>query len=166
MRAMGPAGVSGDGAGCRFAGKGGVAFRIAAGQARRGARAQPLDRGANDEVRQRHPLGGADDPGYEAHVTTPFCGGSGIEPKPGFCRKMNSLRGIPTEPESPVRCCTIQTPAIETGSATAMAASASRRKTIMGNHAKSRHVRRFMKYAWTLSRVWRRSSLVHPQGSP
>ena len=33
--------------------------------------------GADHEIGQRHPLGGADDSGNDAHVTTPFCGGSG-----------------------------------------------------------------------------------------
>ena len=58
--------------GRHLAGERRVALGAAAGQPRCGARAQPLDRGANDDVRQRHPFGGADDPGNEAHVTTPF----------------------------------------------------------------------------------------------
>jgi len=43
-----------------------------AGEPGRGARAQPVDRGADDDIRQRHALGGADDRRHEAHVTTPF----------------------------------------------------------------------------------------------
>ncbi len=76
MRGLGLAGVSGKGARCHFFRKQGVALRVAAGQPRRGARAQPLDGGADHEIRQRYPFSGADDPGCEAHVTTPVCDGS------------------------------------------------------------------------------------------
>src|SRR5258707_1040154 len=54
-----------------------IAFGAPGGELRRRARAQPLDAGANDDVRQRHPFGSADDRGNEAHVTTSFCGGIG-----------------------------------------------------------------------------------------
>ena len=36
-----------------------------------------MDRGADDDVGQRHPLGGADDRGDEAHGITPCCDGNG-----------------------------------------------------------------------------------------
>src|SRR5205823_12596933 len=65
-------GVFGDRAGRHLVGKPGVAFGIAGREPGCGARAQAMDRGADDGVGQRHPLGGADDRGDEAHVTTPF----------------------------------------------------------------------------------------------
>jgi hypothetical protein len=63
----------GDGAGSHLVGEQCVAVGGAAGKPRRGARAQPMDRGTNDEVGQRHPLGGADHRGDKAHGITPFC---------------------------------------------------------------------------------------------
>src|SRR6202158_4722220 len=77
MLGIGFGGVLGKGTCRHLVRKRGVAFRVAAGQPRRGARAQPLDGGANDDVRQRHPFGGADHSGNEVHVATPSCGGSG-----------------------------------------------------------------------------------------
>ncbi len=77
MLGVGRIGMFGDGARRHLVGKRGIAFRVAAGEPRRGARAQPLDGGADHEIGQRHPFGGADDSGDDAHVTTPFCGGSG-----------------------------------------------------------------------------------------
>ena len=67
----------GDGAASHFAGERGIAFRAAGGEPRRRARTHTLDGGANDGVGQRHPFGGADDRGNQAHVTTSFCGGIG-----------------------------------------------------------------------------------------
>ena len=46
--------------------------RITLGKPRCGARAQAADRGADDRIRQRHPLGGADNGGDEIHVATPL----------------------------------------------------------------------------------------------
>src|SRR5258706_12664093 len=76
MRGVGLVGVPGNSPRCHFVRKQGVALRVAASQPRRGARAQPLDGGSDQEIRQRHPFGAADDFGYEAHVTTPVCDGS------------------------------------------------------------------------------------------
>ena len=45
---------------------------------------EPVDGGADDDVGQRHALGGADDGGNEAHVTTPSSLG-------GQLRKKNRL---------------------------------------------------------------------------
>ena len=77
MLGIGGVGMFGDGAYRHLLRERGIVLGIAAGKPRRRARTQPLDRGADHEIGQRHPFGGADDPGYEAHVTTPFCGGSG-----------------------------------------------------------------------------------------
>jgi hypothetical protein len=74
---VGRLGMFGDGAAGHHAGERGVALRGLRGKPRRRARAQPPDRGANDEVGQRHAFGGADDGRDEAHVTAPFCGGNG-----------------------------------------------------------------------------------------
>ena len=71
MLGIGLVGVPGNGARCHFVRKQGVALRVGAGQPRRSARAQPLHGGADHEIRQRYPFGGADDLGCEAHVTTP-----------------------------------------------------------------------------------------------
>src|ERR1700682_873331 len=72
MLGVGLVGMFGDGTGRHLVDKPGIAFGIAGGEFCGGARAEPVDRGANDDIRQRHPFGGADDRGYEAHVTTPF----------------------------------------------------------------------------------------------
>src|ERR1019366_272029 len=77
MLGIGGIGMFGDGACRHLLRERGIVFRIAAGKPRRGARTQPLDRSTDHEIGQRHPFGGADYSGYEAHVTTPFCGGSG-----------------------------------------------------------------------------------------
>ena len=76
MLGVGRIGVLGDDA-RRFPGKARVAFRAAGRKPGRRARAQPLDRGANDDVWQQHPLGGADDRGNQAHAATPRRGGIG-----------------------------------------------------------------------------------------
>src|SRR5258707_7874754 len=91
-------------------------------------RKQPLDGGADDDVRQRHPFGGADDHGYEAHVTTPLCGGSG---KNMLVRNRSSRYRPPRERHSPAW----QTRPLfaESAQKTAIAASASRGKTVMQN---------------------------------
>ncbi len=77
MLGVGGIGMFGDGARRHLVGKRGIAFRVAAGEPCCGARTQPLDRGAHHEIGQRHPFGGADDGGDDAHATPSFCGGSG-----------------------------------------------------------------------------------------
>ena len=77
MLGVGLVGVFGDVARGHFVGEGGVALGIAAGKPCGGARAQPLDRGADHDVGQRHALGGADNRGNETHQIAPFCGGKG-----------------------------------------------------------------------------------------
>ena len=54
--------------------KGGVAFSAAVAEPDGGARAKPVDRGADERVRQRHAFGCLDNAGDEAHVTIPFWG--------------------------------------------------------------------------------------------
>ena len=77
MLGIGGISVFGDGPRRHIPGERRIVLGIAAGQPCRGARAHPLDGAADHEIGQRHPLGGADHPRYEAHVTAPFCGGSG-----------------------------------------------------------------------------------------
>jgi hypothetical protein len=74
VRNIGVVGIFGDGARRHFVGEPGIAFRIPGGEPRGGARAELVDGGADNNVRQRHPLGGAHDRGNEAHVATPFGG--------------------------------------------------------------------------------------------
>ena len=62
---VGRVGVFGDGARRHLVGERGIASALPRGEPCRGARAQPLDRGADHEVGQRHPFGGADDRGDE-----------------------------------------------------------------------------------------------------
>ena len=81
MLGVGGIGVLGDGMAGHLAGEGGVALAAAGGQLNGGPGAQPMDRGTDDDVRQRHPFGGADDGGDQAHAATPWFmyrpGGSG-----------------------------------------------------------------------------------------
>lgn len=77
MLIVGLIGIFGDGARGHVIGEGGVALGIAAGQSRSGARAQPLDRGTDHDVGQRHAFGGADNRGNETHEIAAFCGGNG-----------------------------------------------------------------------------------------
>ena len=69
---IGGGGMFGNGASRHFTGKPRVAFGVAGGELRRGTRAELVDRAANDDIGQRHPLGGVDNPGDEAHVTVPL----------------------------------------------------------------------------------------------
>ena len=61
----------------------------------------------------------------------------------------DNVQMVSTQPELPVRCCTIHAPAIRTDSDSAMATSASRYKLAMRNPANSFRHRGFMKYAVT-----------------
>ena len=69
---VGLAGVFGIGARRHRIGEPGIAFGVPGGEPCGSARAQPVNRGADDDIGQRHPFGGADDGGREVHVTTPF----------------------------------------------------------------------------------------------
>src|SRR5260370_18059329 len=157
---IGLAGVFGNGARRHFVGKPGVAFRVAPGQPRRGAAGTPVNGGTNDDVRQRHPLSGADDFGNEAHVTTPLCGGSG--------KNMigHSALPDPASPELPVRCCTVQAMAIRIESDSAIPARASRCKTIMQKSVHRLMRQRFVKYALYLTPTSLARSLFPPPPHP
>jgi hypothetical protein len=63
--------VFGDRARRHFPRKVGIACCIAGGEPRRGARTELMDRGADYKIRQRHPLGEADNPGSQAHPGSP-----------------------------------------------------------------------------------------------
>ena len=58
---------------------------------------------------------------------------TGHKALPTPTRPSEKVQIVSTQPELPVRCCTTQAPAIRTESDTAMAASASRYKTVMKN---------------------------------
>src|ERR1700730_3843069 len=66
---------------------------------------------------------------------------------------------VSTQPELPMRCCTIQAMAIRTESDSAIPARASRYKTVMQKPVNRLRHQRFVKYAVHLNRVSRRSSL-------
>ena len=70
-------GIFCDGARGHFIGEGRVAAAIAGSELGGGARAQPIDAGADHSVGKRHALGGADDRRNQAHDVAPVCGGSG-----------------------------------------------------------------------------------------
>src|SRR5260370_9842758 len=148
MLDIGCVGMFANRTGRHLVGKPGVAFGIAGGEFGGGARAQPLDRGADDDVRQRHPFGGADDGRDEAHVTTPFilstifsenrpplALATGHSALPAPVRPSEKVQMVSTQPELPVRCCTRKAPEIRIDSETAMAPSASRYKMVMQNPA-------------------------------
>ncbi len=73
MLRIGGIGVLGNRPRRHLAREGGIARGAAVRELDRGARAEPVNGGADDRVRQRHSFGGLDDGGDEAHVTTPFC---------------------------------------------------------------------------------------------
>src|ERR1700738_5019871 len=70
---------------------------------------------------------------------------------------------VSTQPELPVRCCTIQAMAIGTKSDIKNPASASRYKTVMQKPVNRLRRQIFVKYALHLSPVSRRSSLFRPK---
>ena len=77
MLGVGRLGMFGDGARRHACGERCVVCRRCRWQAAPPCASTSADRGADHEIGQRHPLGGADHLRHEAHVTAPLCGGSG-----------------------------------------------------------------------------------------
>lgn len=78
-------------------GEGGIIRGTQRGQARRRARAQALDRGADHDIRQRHAFGRPDDRGHDAHAATPLVGSRpGRGGKIGRVRRLKPSRLRPT----------------------------------------------------------------------
>src|SRR5471032_3395316 len=74
-----------------------------------------------------------------------------------------NVQMVSTQPELPVRCCTIQATAIRIESDSAIASRASKYKTTMQKPVNRLKRQRFVKYALHLSPVSYRSSLFLPQ---
>ena len=77
MLGIGRGGLLGDGARRHLAGENRVAPDVAGGEPRRGTRTHSRDAGADHQIRQRHPFGGADHGGDETHDMAPCFGGKG-----------------------------------------------------------------------------------------